>query len=275
MEKILVKYRTFYQGKAPAPIKLDIPGWAGDPNDHKDGDVPQPWHCVPFVEGSTYGLEIYWGFDTEYEVVSEGGAVKFIGDASEEMKKCPDVSFPPFSQFAPGHFGLSSCVDVMVPDGYTLRIEPHPKYYTDETWTTPLVIPGHINTAMWPKIFFLVFKNPAPGQKYIFRKHEPIAQLLVLPRKVAYDIQRMSPAEENGRNAQDNRITSLCKRFVTNDWRDHRGNNFDDKYKIMNNLFVKRGAAGVKRLLDDAERSQQRARYGQIKTKLILRKKGK
>ena len=206
MEKIPLRYRTYYQVKVPTHIKLQIPGWSGEPNDHKDGDVPQPWHCVPFVEGSTYGLELYWAFDTEFHVVNENGNIKFIGDGAEEAKKCPEIEFPPFSQFAPGHFGISSCLDLQVPDGYVLRIEPHPRYYTDETWTTPLAIPGHLNTAMWPKIFFVVFKNPAPGQKYIFRKDEPYAQALVLPRKVIYDLQEMDEVEKNKRNTHDNMI---------------------------------------------------------------------
>ena len=275
MEKILIKYRTFYKGKAPTPIKLQMPGWSGEPNDHKDGDVPQPWHCVPFVEGSTYGLEMYWGFDTEYEVVTENGIPKFIGDHKEEAKKCSEISFPPFAQFAPGHFGISSCLDVMVPEGYIVRIEPHPRYYTDETWTTPLAIPGHLNTAMWPKIFFLVFKNPAPGQKYIFRKNDPIAQMLVLPRKVLYDIEEMNEAEKSSRNLLDNRITKLCKHFVTNDWHDYKGNNFNDKYKVLNNIFIRKGKEGMAKLLDDVETSQQKNRYGNIKNKLIIKKKEK
>ena len=275
MEKILVKYRTFYQAKAPSPIKLQMPGWSGEPNDHKDGDAPQPWHCVPFVEGSTYGLEMYWAFNTEYELITENGVPKFIGDAKDEAEKLKEINFPPFSQFAPGHFGISSCLDVMVPDGYVLRIEPHPRYYTDETWTTPLAITGHLNTAMWPKIFFLVFKNPAPGQKYIFRKDEPIAQMLILPRKVIYEIQEMTEAEKNSRNILDNRITKSCKHFVTNDWHDHKGNNFDDKYKVLNNIFIRKGKEGMAKLLDDVEASQQKNRFRNIKNKLFIKKNRK
>ena len=273
MEKMLIKYRTYYKIKPPAPIKLQIPGWSGEPNDHKDGDIPQPWHCVPFVEGSTYGLELCWGFDTEYHVRMEDGILKFIGDHEEEAKQLPDLSFPPFSQFAPGHFGVSSCLDIKVPDGYVLRIEPHPRYYTDETYTVPLAIPGHINTAMWPKIFFMVFKNPIPGQTYIFRKDEPIALALVIPRKVIYDIQEMDDVEKNNRNHLDTAITEHCKRFVTNDWHDHKGNNFDDKYKILNNMFFRKGKQSVKSMIDNVVQEYERSKCKKIKGKLFIRKK--
>lgn len=273
MEKILLKYRTYYQAKPPQPMKLEIPGWSGDENNHKNGDVPQPWHCVPFVEGSTYGLELSWSFDTEYHVLNDNGIIKFIGDGEEEAKRCPEIEFPPFAQFAPGHFGISSCLDIQVPDGFVLRIEPHPRYFTDETWTTPLAITGHINTAMWPKIFFIVFKNPPVGQKYIFRKYEPYAQVLILPRKVIYEIEEMTDLEKNHRNNLDNTITKYCKHFVTNDWHDNKGNNFDDKYKFLNNLFIKKGKSGMTNFLDETARTHEQTKIKGIKTKLILRKK--
>lgn len=273
MEKILLKYRTYYQAKPPEQIKLQMPGWSGEINEHKTGDIPQPWHCVPFVEGSTYGLELSWSFDTEYHVVNEDGDIKFIGDGTLESQRCPEIEFPPFARFAPGHFGISSCLDIKVPEGFVLRIEPHPRYYTDETWTTPLAIPGHLNTAMWPKIFFVVFKNPAPGQRYIFKKYEPFAQVLVLPRKVIYEIEEMDELEKNHRNTLDNTITKYCKHFVTNDWIDHRGNNFDDKYKILNNLFLRRGKDGMMKALDEIVQKHETTKVKSIKSKLIIRKK--
>ena len=84
MEKLLLKYRTWYQGEAPRPIKLEIPGWAGEFNSHKDGDKPQPWHCIPFVEGSTYGLELCYPFDTECCVEMRNGEIYFDGDFTQE-----------------------------------------------------------------------------------------------------------------------------------------------------------------------------------------------
>jgi len=274
MEKILVKYRTWYQGEAPRPIKLQIPGWAGVANNHTDGDVPQPWHCTPFIEGATYGLELVYNFDNECHVKIIDGKIQFIGDFSSEKNKIiPPIDLPPFSTFAPGHFGMTSCVDIMVPEGYILRLEPHPRYYTDETYTTPLCIPGHLQTTWWPKIFFVVFKNPMPGQTYIFRKGEPFAQIMVLPRKTNYDVQPMSPSEAAARNNFDDTVVKYCKHFVENDWHDHLGHNFDDKYKILNNIFIKSGKEGVMKFLQDVVDKVEKKRKTPFKGKLLFRKK--
>lgn len=66
MTKIDVLWRTRHKGLPPRPIKLQIPGWAGHDLNHGDGATPQPWHCPPFVDGSTYGLELLYPFDYSF-----------------------------------------------------------------------------------------------------------------------------------------------------------------------------------------------------------------
>ena len=246
---MLLKYRSWYKGEAPRQIRLQIPGWSGEPNEHKNGDVPQPWHCTPFVEGSTYGIELLYSFDTECTVKMVDGEVQFIGDFSRE--NLPESVIPPFSNFAPGHFGMTSCLDIEVPEGYVLRIEPHPRYYTDETYTVPLAIPGHLNTSMWPRIFFVVFKNPMPNQTYVFRKGEPYAQIIILPRKMLYEITPMTSAESTSRAILEDNLEKYHKKFVQNSWHDHKNNNFDDKYKLLNQIFIRHGKSGVQKFLQD------------------------
>ena len=68
MENIKLKYRSLFKGLSPKPIKLEIPGWAGEQNKHTNGDKPQPWHCPPFIEAATYGLELCYPFETECRV---------------------------------------------------------------------------------------------------------------------------------------------------------------------------------------------------------------
>lgn len=268
---MLLKYRSWYQGEAPKPIRLQIPGWSGEQNQHRNGDIPQPWHCTPFIEGSTYGLELLYSFDTECHVKMVEGEIQFFGDFSEESKKIPKDVIPPFSSFAPGHFGMTSCLDIEVPEDYILRLEPHPRFYTDETYTVPLAIPGHLNTSMWPKIFFVVFKNPMPGQTYIFRKNEPYAQILILPRKIHYDVREMTSAESSSRSLQEETMENFNKKFVQNSWTDYKGNNFDDKYKILNNIFAKEGKEGVRLFLKGiAEKTLSQTK---IKKKLFFPKK--
>jgi hypothetical protein len=272
MEKIPIEYRTWYQGLPPRPIKLPIPGWAGDKNEHTYGDKPQPWHCVPFVEGSTYGLELIYNCEGTCYAQLVNGKVEFDGDFSEDRKRIETTQMPPFSTFAPGHFGMSSCLDIKVPEGYVLRTEPHPRFYTDETDTVPCCLPGHLSTHWWPKIFFVVFKNPRPGQTLIFRKGEPFAQILILPQKVQYDIKEMSPEEAVRRNFRDENIGKFASKIITNKWKDYLGNEFDDKYKVLNNVFIRRGMTGINEYLEQLGAEAIAPRPMKFKTKLIKRK---
>ncbi|MFZ8477729.1 hypothetical protein ACO1MN_15820, partial [Staphylococcus aureus] len=81
--------------------------------------------------------------------------------------------------------------------------EPHPRYYTDDTGTVPLCVPGHIQGEWWSKIFFVVFKAPSPGQKHVFKKGEPYGQILVLPKKMTYSVTKMTEQEAADRNSLD------------------------------------------------------------------------
>src|SRR5581483_3355518 len=131
-----------------------------------------------------YGLELIYPFDTEC-VVRNDGKVTFEGDFEPERPP-DDKDWPPFKAFAPGHYGMTSCLDIEPPEGYVLRTEPHPRYFTDPDNTTPCMVPGHIQGEWWPRIFFVVFKAPPQGHFHVFCKGEPYGQLLVVPRKVTY-----------------------------------------------------------------------------------------
>lgn len=250
MEKLEIKYRTWFKGIPPKPIKLEIPGWAGQPNKHTNGDRPQPWHCPPFVEGSTYGLELCYPFDTECHVKMNGDKIVFEGNFVQENKSCPEVTLPPFMAFAPGHFGMTSSLDIRVPNDYVLRLEPHPRFYTDTTHTVPCCLAGHIQTNWWPRVFFVVFKNPMPGQTLIFRKGEAYGQVLVVPKRISYDIQEMTEEEKNQRVKVDTNLEKNKKHYVKNDWKDHLGHNFSDKYKQLSIIANKDGPEAVEKFLE-------------------------
>lgn len=273
MEKISITYRSWDQGIAPRPIKLQIPGWSGDKNDHKDGDIPQPWHCTPFVEGATYGLELLYPFESDLHITMVDGNLKFTGDFTEDSKRVPQLPIPPFSIFAPGHFGMSSCLDIKVPEGYVLRTEPHPRFYTDHTNTVPCCIPGHLNTAWWPKIFFIVFKNPLPSQTLIFRKNEPMCQILIVPQKASYDIQPMSAQEAHHRNFRDDTLGKYANKISTRNWHDYANHLFDDKYKVLNNIFLKKGVDGVDKFFESIDAEALQPKPMKFKTRFIARKK--
>lgn len=234
---IEIKYRTWHKGIPPQRIKLKIPGWAGDSWGHSNQCKPQPWHCVPFTDGSTYGLELIYPFDTECEVANVNGEITFSGDFSHENSwDTTNPKKPPFSAFAPGHYGFTSSLDIKPPPEYVVRLEPHPRFFTDTVGDCPIAVPGHIHR-FWPKIFFIVFKSPLPGQTHIFRKNEPYAQVLIVPEKVSYDLVEMSPVEKDARIRLEKIINANRKQLSKNMWKDHKDNNFDDKYKQVKLIY--------------------------------------
>ena len=85
MTAIPVRWRTKHKGLPPQPIKLRIPGWSGHGRDHGDVGIPQPWHSPPFVEGSTYGLELRYPLEAECRVSICDRGLDFQGDFDEEL----------------------------------------------------------------------------------------------------------------------------------------------------------------------------------------------
>lgn len=237
VNEIDVKYRTYFKGIPPQPIKLQIPGWAGVHNKHTNGDEPQPWHCPPFVSGSTYGLELIYPFDTECRVIRKDGNVIFEGDFSNESpwSETGKPASPPFMSFAPNHYGFTSSLDIMPPDNCITRLEPHPRFYTDTTGTCPIAITGHI-APWWSKIFFVVFKSPREGETHIFRYGEPYAQLLILHNKVIYNIKEMTIEEQRTREKLSSKIDNLTEEVANKIWHDYRGNKFNDRYKVLSKI---------------------------------------
>lgn len=249
MQKIDVRWRTNHKGLPPRPIKLQIPGWSGHDTNHGDGAVPQPWHCPPFVDGSTYGLELLYPFDAECSVSVQNGELRIEGDFGPEMGA--SVKDRP-TGFAPNHYGFTSSLDLQVPEDMVVRVEPHPRYYTDSTGTCPCPVPGHIHPAFWPQVFFVVFKAPWPGQTHVLRKGEPYAQILIVPRRLAYEVVPITPDEARRRETKSGLISECGDRIARHRWVDASGHRFNDKYKVLQSAFLKRGAEGVEDVIRKA-----------------------
>lgn len=251
MTEIKVKYRTWYRGLPPRPIKLQIPGWAGQDRNHSSGAKPQPWHCPPFVEGSTYGFELIYNYKNECRVKRVGEEIIFEGDFSSEDWSINEYgktisgddekrTTPPMMTFASGHYGMSSQMDLEPPEGYVTRTEPHPRFYTDDTGTCPILLPGHLQR-WWSRIFFVVFKAPREGEVHIFRPGEPYGQVLFVPQKINTQIVQMTEEESHERERRDRRISDHGHKIATHVWTDHVGLTFDDKYKVLNAAYNKGG----------------------------------
>jgi tetratricopeptide (TPR) repeat protein len=243
VERIHLKYRTAHSGRPPQPIRLEIPGWAGDASKMQSGNVPQPWHCNPFVEGSTYGLELIYPYDSECHIVNEGGDVRIEWDYVRD--RAAGVSGGEFVRFAPKHYLFNTHLDLQAPADHVLRFEPHPRYFTDESGTVPCPIIGNLQTEWWPKLFFVAFKAPLPGQRHIFRKGEPYAQIIVVPRRVSYEIEAMTADEARKRSDLEAKMVNAQLQIAEHGWHDNTGYEFNDKYKVLGRVFHMLGASAV------------------------------
>jgi hypothetical protein len=230
VHEVNIKYRNWLFDMPPQRTKMQIPGWAGE----KHWEEGQPWHCKPFADAATYGLELIYPFKTEVLVTNEDGEIKFHSDSTSEWD---DRGIPfPFKNFAPGHFGFTSSVDIKTEPGYGVLISPHPRFFTDTTDTVPVPSIGLLESDWWPKIFFIAYRAPYEGRKYVFRQGEGVAQLMIVPKEIHYNIEKMSKEEEKERASQEQSISKLGKQIATKKWTDKNGFMFDNKYKVLSQM---------------------------------------
>ncbi len=248
MAKHRLKFRTAEHCLPPRPIRLEIPGWAGDDRRPTDGATPQPWHCKPFVDGSTYGLELLYPYGCDCRVENVDGEIRFRWDPSQEK----GLTGGEFSCFAPGHYGFNTGLDLQVPTDCVLRIEPHPRFFTDRTGTVPLPIIGNLQTEWWPKMFFVAFVGPSSGGYHLFRKGEPYCQVIVVPRRAEYSIEPMSPEEAEARQRLETWMAAGEAHLSEHSWTDHSGQTFNDRYKVLSRIYHTGGADAVRERIENA-----------------------
>jgi hypothetical protein len=247
---LVLRWRTGYDAPPPRRIRLEIPGWAGGTSPRRDGSAAQPWHCQPFVEGSTYGLELVYPYHSECVVRNEDGALRIEGGLAAEMEA---AGLPhPFGVFAAGHYGMATALDLLPPPGYALRLGPHPRFFTDSTGQVPLALPGHLQR-FWPRQFFAVFRAPPPGAAHVFRPGEPYAQLLLVRVDETYRVEPMEPELAEDRARQDRQVTLFAYFLSKRLWSSDTGNWFDDKYKQLLRIFRRGGRGAVAAHLESVE----------------------
>lgn len=245
---LTVQYRSTYGAEPPRRIRLEIPGWAGSSSAHADGAAAMPWHCQPFVEGSTYGLELVYPYRSECIVRKVDGKIVFEGGLTEERQK--EGLSHPFGVFAHGHYGMATALDLLPPPGYSLRLGPHPRYFTDTKGDVPLALPGHLQR-FWPNQFFAVFKAPSKGTKHVFRPGEPYAQLLIVPTNQTIRTEPMPAELVAEREREEVQVGTLRYMFAKHIWQSDTGNWFDDMYKQLLRIFRQGGRAAVSAHLAD------------------------
>jgi len=201
-----VKYRFHGDRPPPQAIQLPIPGWGGEPQPRADGSHEQPWHCTPLTESARYGLELVYPFEAELRVTQWRGRVRLEADWGEPVDD--ETMWPPFRPFGEDYYSYQVSLDLEVPKGWAVRTEPHPRYFTDPTNTTPLAVPALIRTEWWPMMFFCIFKAPPKGGAHVFRKGEPFISLIVLPAEPELDLRPMTDAEAAERELRARRIAA-------------------------------------------------------------------
>jgi len=254
MEKLQIKYRAYQKALAPRPIRMKVPGWGGSPEKMEDGSEPQPWHCLPFTEGSTYGLELVYEYDNECHVVNDNGLVYFEWDFAREpgckLEGSEFITF--FPKNASKFYAYNTSLDIIPPAGHVIRTEPHPRFFTDDSGATPLSLIGNVQSEWWPKKFFVVFRAPPPGARHIFRKGEPYVQLLFVPRRAGYEPTPMSDEEAAPRRQLEQAVIVSSIDIAKNIWRNPAAYAFNDHYKVLGRAFERDGIAGIKESVDAA-----------------------
>ena len=198
-----VTYRMNDRRLAPRRTKLEIPGWSGQREQRADGSHEYVWHCMPFSEGAQYGIEVFYPFDFDMRVSTRDGRLAIEGDWGEP----PDagLEWPPMRNFGDAFYTYQILLDIDPGPGFAIRTEPHPRFYTDRSGTTPIAVPALLRN-WWPMMFFIVFKAPDEGKTHIFRPGEPFAQILIVPEEANFALTPMSDEQEASRELQARRI---------------------------------------------------------------------
>jgi hypothetical protein len=226
-----VKMRYVMPGLAPRRTKLEIPGWAGDRAPRANGSREQMWHCQLFSEGAQYGVEIFYPLEAELRVTTREGRLVIDHDLGPSPE--PGMDWPPFRNFGDVYYTYQLLLDLDPGEGYAVRTEPHPRFYSDRTGTCPIAVPALVRN-WWPMLFFMVFKSPDEGQTHVFRPGEPMAQILVIPETAEFDLVEQTDEEQAQRELRSRRIHA-ARSTVTADtvWTSQTNTVFDGTYRYM------------------------------------------
>ena len=228
-----VKFRLVNPALRPRRTKLEMPGWAGQPEPRNDGAQEYAWHCAPFTEGAQYGIELFYPYDNEFHVTRKNGKLELNGDFGEKPDD-GDLMWPPFRSFGNEYYSYQLLLDLKVGSEWAVRTEPHPRFYTDPTDTVPIAVPALLRTEWWPMISFVIFKTPPEGRTHVFRPNEPMLQILVVPINADFKLTEMDENEAAEREMRGRRIHNSRPTLAEDStWTSKTNTVFDGTYRHL------------------------------------------
>jgi hypothetical protein len=224
-----VKYRLINPGLRPRRTRLEIPGWAGKAEPRVDGSHEYAWHCLPFSEAAKAGIELFYPYDKELHVSMRNSELLFEGEFGPPDG--PEAERPPFRSFGREFYTYQILIDLKVEDGFAIKTETHPRFYTDTSGTVPIAVPALLRH-WWPMMNFMVFKSPAEGQTHIFRPNEPFMQITIVESEADYELVPMPEEEAAERELQARRIhASRSTLTADSQWTSSTNTVFDGTYR--------------------------------------------
>ena len=233
-----IKFRMSGDDLRPRRTKLEIPGWAGKPERRVDGSQEYAWHCVPFSEAATCGVEVFYPYKNELRVTTKNGRLILDGDFGPP----PTIgrSWPPFRNFGDHYYTYQILLDLKPEPGFAIKVETHPSFYTDPTGTAPVAVPALIRE-WWPMLYFIVFKSPGEGQTHIFCANTPMAQFTMIPADPDFELTPMSADEAAERELQSRRIYASRQTLgADSKWLSTTNTVFDGTYRRLHGAARRR-----------------------------------
>ncbi len=226
-----IKFRSINPAMRPRRTRMEVPGWAGESDPRQTGSHEQPWHCIPFTEAARSTIELPFPHEDDVRVSVRDGVIQFDGVFGEEDD--PDQRRPPFRSFGRDFYTYQLLLDIRAPDGQALKIETHPRFFTDTSGTVPIAVPAVIRH-WWPMVNFLVFKTPAPGQTHVFRPGEPMASIAIVEPDDKLEIVPMNEEEAAEREIMARRIHASRETLSADtQWTSSSDTVFDGTYRRL------------------------------------------